>query len=114
MSGRTEAAGPLPLPHADQLPLPLRRRGAQLAKHGLEYRTERVPYSRKDRPEIVELTKQSRVPVLVDGDEVIHDSKRIRQYLDSGMRPTMNNLRLLRSLTGMCGDTGRRYHYVKR
>ena len=54
----------------------------KLAKHGLEYRTERVPYSRKDRPEIVELTRQSRVPVLIDGDEVIHDSKRIRQYLD--------------------------------
>jgi glutathione S-transferase len=54
----------------------------RLSKHDLEYRTERVPYTRKDRPEIVELTKQSRVPVLVDGDEVIHDSKRIRQYLD--------------------------------
>jgi glutaredoxin 3 len=54
----------------------------RLAKHGLEYSTERVPYSRKDRPEILELTKQSRVPVLVDGDEVIHDSKRIREYLD--------------------------------
>jgi glutathione S-transferase len=53
-----------------------------LARHGIEYRTERVPYSRKGRPEIVELTKQSRVPVLVDGDEVIHDSKRIRQYLE--------------------------------
>ena len=54
----------------------------KLDKQGLAYRTERVPYSRKDRPEIVELTKQSRVPVLVDGDEVIHDSKRIRQWLD--------------------------------
>ena len=54
----------------------------RLAKHGLEYRTERVPYSRKNRPEILELTRQERVPVLVDGDEVIHDSKRIRQYLD--------------------------------
>ena len=54
----------------------------RLAKHGLAYSTERVPYSRKDRPEIVELTKQNRVPVLVDGDEVIHDSKRIGQYLD--------------------------------
>jgi glutathione S-transferase len=54
----------------------------RLARHGLEYRTERVPYSRKSRPEIVELTKQDRVPVLVDGDEVIHDSKRIKQYLD--------------------------------
>jgi glutathione S-transferase len=54
----------------------------RLSRHGLEYRTERVPYRRKDRPEIAELTKQNRVPVLVDGDEVIHDSKRIRQYLD--------------------------------
>ena len=53
-----------------------------LKRHGLEYRTERMPYRRAGRPEIVELTKQSRVPVLVDGDEVIHDSKRIRQYLD--------------------------------
>jgi glutathione S-transferase len=54
----------------------------RLAKHGIVYRTERVPYSRKRRPEILELTRQDRVPVLVDGDEVIHDSKRIRQYLD--------------------------------
>jgi glutathione S-transferase len=53
-----------------------------LKRHGLEHRTERVPYRRAERPEIVELTRQSRVPVLVDGDEVIHDSKRIRQYLD--------------------------------
>jgi glutathione S-transferase len=37
---------------------------------------------RSDRPEIVELTRQERVPVLVDGEEVIHDSKRILQYLD--------------------------------
>jgi glutathione S-transferase len=54
----------------------------RLAKLDLDYRTERVPYGRRKRPEILELTKQNRVPVLVDGDEVIHDSKRIRQYLD--------------------------------
>ena len=54
----------------------------RLSSLGVDYRTERVSVSRKDRPEIVELTKQNRVPVLVDGDEVIHDSKRIRQYLD--------------------------------
>jgi hypothetical protein len=35
-----------------------------------------------DRPEIEELTKQRRVPVLVDGEEVIHDSKRILQWLE--------------------------------
>jgi glutathione S-transferase len=54
----------------------------RLRRHGLDYRTERVPYRRRDRPEIVELTRQDRVPVLVDGDEVIHDSRRINQYLD--------------------------------
>jgi glutathione S-transferase len=37
---------------------------------------------RAQRPEIVELTKQPYVPVLVDGDEVISDSRRILQYLD--------------------------------
>jgi glutathione S-transferase len=54
----------------------------RLGKLELEYRTERVPYRRNGRPEIEELTRQRRVPVLVDGDEVIHDSKRILQYLD--------------------------------
>ncbi|HEX6116019.1 MAG TPA: glutathione S-transferase N-terminal domain-containing protein [Solirubrobacterales bacterium] len=54
----------------------------RLRKLGVEYRTERVPYRRSDRPEIVELTRQNRVPVLVDGEEIVHDSKRILQYLD--------------------------------
>ena len=54
----------------------------RLRKLGLEHGTERVPYKRSARPEIEELTSQRRVPVLVDGDEVISDSKRIRQYLE--------------------------------
>jgi glutathione S-transferase len=54
----------------------------RLGKLGLEYRTERVARRRRDRPEIVEITSQNRVPVLVDGDEVVNDSKRILQYLD--------------------------------
>ena len=55
----------------------------RLRKLKLEHRVERVPYKRGGvRPEVVELTGQKRVPVLVDGDEVIHDSKRILQYLD--------------------------------
>ena len=54
----------------------------RLIKLDLDHRTERVPYRRSDRPEIVELTKQNRVPVLVDGDEIVHDSKRILQYLE--------------------------------
>jgi glutathione S-transferase len=53
----------------------------RLRKLGVEHRTERVPYNRRQRPEIVELTGQRRVPVLVDGDEIVHDSKRILEYL---------------------------------
>src|SRR5262249_60406206 len=49
---------------------------------GLDYRTERVPYRRRARPEIAELTRQRRVPVLVDGDEIVHDSRRIIQWLE--------------------------------
>jgi glutathione S-transferase len=54
----------------------------RLAKLGVQHRTERVPYRRSGRPEIEELTRQQRVPVLVDGDQVIHDSKRILEYLE--------------------------------
>ena len=54
----------------------------RLGKLGIAHQTHRVPYQRSARPEIEELTRQRRVPVLVDGDEVICDSKRILQYLD--------------------------------
>ena len=54
----------------------------RLNKHGLEYRTERVPRRRSQRPEIVELTKKPYVPVLVDEQEVVSDSRRILQYLN--------------------------------
>jgi glutathione S-transferase len=54
----------------------------RLKKVGVEYRTERVRRRRSQRPEIVELTKMPYVPVLVDGEEVVSDSRRILQYLD--------------------------------
>jgi glutathione S-transferase len=54
----------------------------RLRKRGLEHRTERVTQRRHSRPEIVELTGQERVPVLVDGEEVVYDSKRILEYLE--------------------------------
>jgi glutathione S-transferase len=54
----------------------------RLKKLDLDYRTERVQRRRSQRPEIVELTKKPHVPVLVDGDEVVSDSRRILQYLD--------------------------------
>ena len=66
----------------------------RLGKLGLEHRTERVPYRRSGRPEIEELTRQRRVPVLVDGDQVIHDSKRIIEYLEWKYRRTPAPVRL--------------------
>lgn len=55
----------------------------RLRKLEVEHRVERVPYRRRGRrPEVEELTGQSRVPLLIDGDEVIHDSKRIIEYLE--------------------------------
>ncbi len=61
----------------------------RLKKRDLEFRTVRVAQRRGSRPEIVEITKQDRVPVLVDDREIIHDSKRILEYVD--WRYTMNS-----------------------
>jgi len=54
----------------------------RLRRLGVEHRTERVAQRRSERPEIQELTGQRRVPLLVDGEEIVHDSKRIKQYLE--------------------------------
>ena len=53
-----------------------------LKSTGVEFETERVAGRRSKRPEIVELTGQKRVPVLVHGEEVIHDSRRIVEYVE--------------------------------
>jgi glutathione S-transferase len=42
----------------------------------------RVQSRKRDRPEIEELTGQRAVPVLVHGEEVVYDSRRILQYVD--------------------------------
>ena len=72
----------LPLPDADQRPLPLRGGRAAAAKARARPPDRAGAVQARARPEIEELTRQKRVPVLVDGDEVIHDSKRILQYLE--------------------------------
>jgi glutathione S-transferase len=53
----------------------------RLHKQGIEFEEVRVPQRRKQRIEIRELTGQDWVPVIVDGEEVIHDSHRILEYL---------------------------------
>jgi glutathione S-transferase len=49
---------------------------------GISYSEVRVPFLKRQRPEVEELTGQRWVPVLVHGDDVIHDSHRILEYLD--------------------------------
>ena len=55
----------------------------RLNKMGVDYEQVRVPQRRSQRIEIEELTGQRWVPVLVDGEEVIHESHRILEYLDA-------------------------------
>jgi glutathione S-transferase len=59
----------------------------ELKAAGIEVETERVPLSAKPekRPEIMELTGQPRVPVLVEDDgTATHDSARILERIHSG------------------------------
>jgi glutathione S-transferase len=53
----------------------------KLRKRGLDFDEVRVPFPKSERPEVEELTGQRWVPVLVHGEEVIHDSHRILEYL---------------------------------
>jgi glutathione S-transferase len=55
----------------------------RLRKLGIDFEQVRVPQRRMNRVEILELTGQDWVPVLVDGEEVIYDSHRILEYLAS-------------------------------
>ena len=55
----------------------------RLEKDGHEFEQIRVSQRRSQRLEILELTGQTWVPVLVDGEEVVSDSHRILEYLSS-------------------------------
>jgi glutathione S-transferase len=61
----------------------------RLRAAGIEFDEIRVAVMKRDRPEVEELTGQRAVPVLLHGEEVIHDSHRICQYVEwveSGQR----------------------------
>jgi glutathione S-transferase len=49
---------------------------------GIEYEEIRVPFLKRNRPEVEELSGQRWVPVLVLDGEVISDSHRILEHLD--------------------------------
>jgi glutathione S-transferase len=54
----------------------------RLQAAGIEYDEVRVAARKRDRPEVEELSGQRWVPVLVQGDEVVHDSHRIVEYIE--------------------------------
>ena len=52
-----------------------------LARLGLEYEKVDVPWSHSQRTEVMEISGQSTVPVLVDGEVVLSDEHDIIDYL---------------------------------
>lgn len=61
---------------------PCGRVARALRAAGIPFDEVRVAGRRSRRPEILELTGQRTVPVLVHGEEVIHESHRIAEYID--------------------------------
>jgi glutathione S-transferase len=61
---------------------PCGRVARALKREGIEFEQVRVPQRRSRRPEVVALTGQRRVPVLVIDGEAICDSRRIVEYLE--------------------------------
>ena len=48
----------------------------------IDFAEVRMPFLKRDRPEVEALTGQRWVPVLLHREEVIHDSHRIMEYLE--------------------------------
>ena len=54
----------------------------KLQAAGIDHDTVRVPFRKKDRPEVEDVSDQRWVPVFVHGEEVVSDSLRIVEYVD--------------------------------
>jgi glutathione S-transferase len=61
---------------------PCGRIARALARDGIEFEQVVVPQRRSRRPEVVALTGQRRVPVLVIDGQAICDSRRIVEHLE--------------------------------
>jgi glutathione S-transferase len=61
---------------------PCGRVARALRREGIDYDEVRVPYSKRDRPEVQALTGQAHVPVVVLDGEAICDSRRIIEHLE--------------------------------
>jgi glutathione S-transferase len=60
---------------------PCGRVARELRRRGIEHETVRVPYAKGERSEVVALTGQPHVPVVVIEGEAICDSRRIVEHL---------------------------------
>jgi glutathione S-transferase len=60
---------------------PCGRVARELSKEGQDVDTVRVPWRRRDRPEVEALSGQRSVPLVVLDGEAICDSKRIVEHL---------------------------------
>lgn len=86
LAGRVASVPPYPLrlyrvpfsTNVERIALALAHK--QLASPGIEVEYVDVPYD--DRSEVVRVSGQERVPVLVDGDKVLADSPVILEYLE--------------------------------
>ena len=56
----------------------------RLRRLGIDSQEVRVPYLKRDRPEVEDLTGPRWVPVLVHGEDVVHESHRIIESLEGG------------------------------
>ncbi|MDX6655921.1 MAG: hypothetical protein QOH62_714 [Solirubrobacteraceae bacterium] len=61
---------------------PCGRVARELVKGEVEFDTVRVPWRRRDRPEVEALSGQRSVPLIVLDGEAICDSKRIVEHLE--------------------------------
>ena len=61
---------------------PCGRVARELERRGVGYNAVRVPFRKRDRPEVEALSGQRHVPLLVIDGEAICDSKRIVEHLD--------------------------------
>ena len=60
---------------------PCGRVARELRRHGVDYDEVRVPMRGRDRPEVLALSGQERVPLLLLDGEAICDSRRIVEHL---------------------------------
>ncbi|HEV2075306.1 MAG TPA: glutathione S-transferase N-terminal domain-containing protein [Thermoleophilaceae bacterium] len=82
---------------------PCGRVARRLQWAGIDFDQVRVSVLKRDREEIGDLTGQRWVPVLVHGEDVIHDSKRIIQYVEGLDRPAERD----RAVSPAVGSTRR-------